>query len=180
MALCAACAKLTALPALPPSPTAADGTHAFATCMLSYGFMGDVMAESENYRWLGPLRYDVVSKGHRPSVCLAGQGHAVHHGHASLLLREEMHIGAKLAGRSSCTFSATSSHHLSGVWSIASHTDWRQDAGSQPLLPRAAVLPACRGGAAGGGGQGEAPVAGSVVPIISGVAPLSLSAGGCG
>ena len=29
--------------------------------MLSYGFMGDVMVESENYRWLGPLRYDVVS-----------------------------------------------------------------------------------------------------------------------
>jgi len=28
--------------------------------MLSYGFMGDVMAESENYRWLGPLRYDMV------------------------------------------------------------------------------------------------------------------------
>lgn len=40
---------------------AAEGRHAFATCMLSYGFMGDVMVESENYRWLGPLRYDVVS-----------------------------------------------------------------------------------------------------------------------
>jgi ceramide kinase len=38
----------------------ADGRHAFATCMLSYGFMGDVMVESENYRWLGPLRYDVI------------------------------------------------------------------------------------------------------------------------
>lgn len=50
------------LPAIrPPSVCAADGHHAFATCMVSYGFMGDVMAESENYRWLGPLRYDVVS-----------------------------------------------------------------------------------------------------------------------
>ena len=26
----------------------------------SYGFMGDVMAESERLRWLGPLRYDLV------------------------------------------------------------------------------------------------------------------------
>lgn len=32
----------------------------FATCMASYGFMGDLMMESENVRWLGPLRYDVV------------------------------------------------------------------------------------------------------------------------
>ena len=32
--------------------------------------------------------------------------------------------------------------------------DWRQDAGSQPLVPRAYVLPACPGRAAGGGGQG--------------------------
>ncbi|KAL4433742.1 hypothetical protein ABPG75_000183 [Micractinium tetrahymenae] len=38
----------------------ANGHHAFATCMVSYGFMGDVMAESENYRWLGPLRYDMI------------------------------------------------------------------------------------------------------------------------
>ena len=49
-------------PPCPPArpPAAADGLHAFATCMVSYGFMGDVMAESESYRWLGPLRYDVV------------------------------------------------------------------------------------------------------------------------
>lgn len=46
----------------PPVLCAADGHHAFASCMVSYGFMGDVMAESENYRWLGPLRYDVVRR----------------------------------------------------------------------------------------------------------------------
>ncbi|RMZ56502.1 hypothetical protein APUTEX25_001349 [Auxenochlorella protothecoides] len=32
----------------------------FAVCMASYGFMGDLMAESEGLRWLGPLRYEVV------------------------------------------------------------------------------------------------------------------------
>lgn len=56
---CEFCEPLTLAP--PPS-RAADGHHAFATCMVSYGFMGDVMAESENYRWLGPLRYDVVRR----------------------------------------------------------------------------------------------------------------------
>ena len=39
---------------------AADGTTEFATCMASYGFMGDLMAESEGLRWMGPLRYEVV------------------------------------------------------------------------------------------------------------------------
>ncbi|GAB4813614.1 hypothetical protein N2152v2_000660 [Parachlorella kessleri] len=38
----------------------ADGHHEFATCMASYGFMGDLMEESERYRWLGPKRYDLI------------------------------------------------------------------------------------------------------------------------
>ena len=36
------------------------GLPDFATCMVSYGFMGDLMAESERLRWLGPARYEVV------------------------------------------------------------------------------------------------------------------------
>lgn len=39
---------------------AADGSTEFATCMASYGFMGDLMAESEGLRWMGPLRYEVI------------------------------------------------------------------------------------------------------------------------
>ena len=39
---------------------AADGTTEFAMSMASYGFMGDLMAESEKYRWMGPLRYEVM------------------------------------------------------------------------------------------------------------------------
>ncbi len=39
---------------------AADGTTEFATCMASYGFMGDLMSESEALRWMGPLRYELV------------------------------------------------------------------------------------------------------------------------
>jgi ceramide kinase len=37
-----------------------DGRHDFSMCMCSYGFMGDLMKESEQMRWLGPLRYDVL------------------------------------------------------------------------------------------------------------------------
>lgn len=32
----------------------------YATCMASYGFMGDLMRKSEGMRWMGPLRYDVA------------------------------------------------------------------------------------------------------------------------
>jgi len=39
---------------------AADGTTEFATSMASYGFMGDLMSESESLRWIGPLRYELV------------------------------------------------------------------------------------------------------------------------
>ncbi len=37
-----------------------EGTTRFASCIAAYGFMGDVMAGSEAYRWLGPVRYDLV------------------------------------------------------------------------------------------------------------------------
>eukprot|EP01134_Creolimax_fragrantissima_P001746 CFRG1746T1 len=35
-----------------------DGITRLAVSMLSYGFYGDVMKDSENYRWMGPVRYD--------------------------------------------------------------------------------------------------------------------------
>lgn len=37
-----------------------SGSTIFSSCMASYGFMGDVMASSENFRFLGPVRYDLV------------------------------------------------------------------------------------------------------------------------
>eukprot|EP00887_Chlorella_sp_A99_P006239 scaffold3.g6239.t1 len=37
-----------------------SGTTIFSSCMASYGFMGDVMADSEAYRFMGPVRYDLV------------------------------------------------------------------------------------------------------------------------
>lgn len=36
------------------------GTVRYACCIATYGFMGDVVQESERHRWLGPLRYDLV------------------------------------------------------------------------------------------------------------------------
>lgn len=39
---------------------AANGRTEFATSMASYGFMGDLMAESEGLRWMGPARYEVM------------------------------------------------------------------------------------------------------------------------
>lgn len=38
-----------------------DGRKEYAVSMTSYGFFGDVMVEGEAMRWLGPVRYDVVS-----------------------------------------------------------------------------------------------------------------------
>lgn len=32
----------------------------YSSAIYSYGFMGDLMAESEGYRWMGPLRYEVI------------------------------------------------------------------------------------------------------------------------
>lgn len=37
-----------------------EGKTEFAVSMASYGFMGDLMAESEKMRWMGPIRYEVV------------------------------------------------------------------------------------------------------------------------
>lgn len=37
-----------------------DGRHRYAITMAAYGYMGDLMRESEGLRWLGPLRYDLV------------------------------------------------------------------------------------------------------------------------
>lgn len=30
----------------------------YSVSLLGYGFYGDVLAESEKHRWMGPLRYD--------------------------------------------------------------------------------------------------------------------------
>ncbi|KAL4423103.1 hypothetical protein ABPG77_004786 [Micractinium sp. CCAP 211/92] len=32
----------------------------FASCIAAYGFLADVTSEAERWRWMGPLRYDVV------------------------------------------------------------------------------------------------------------------------
>jgi ceramide kinase len=36
------------------------GTVRYACCIATYGFMGDVVQDSEKHRWLGPLRYDII------------------------------------------------------------------------------------------------------------------------
>lgn len=35
-----------------------DGLHRYATCVASYGYMGDLMHLSERLRWIGPSRYN--------------------------------------------------------------------------------------------------------------------------
>jgi len=39
---------------------ASNGSTHYAMSMASYGFMGDLMADSEKYRWMGPLRYELI------------------------------------------------------------------------------------------------------------------------
>lgn len=35
----------------------------FSVSLLGYGFYGDLLAESETKRWLGPARYDLAGTG---------------------------------------------------------------------------------------------------------------------
>lgn len=36
-----------------------DLKHRFAVCVASYGYMGDLMKDSEKLRWMGPARYNI-------------------------------------------------------------------------------------------------------------------------
>ncbi|KAL3158367.1 hypothetical protein ABBQ38_010606 [Trebouxia sp. C0009 RCD-2024] len=36
-----------------------DRKHRFAVCVASYGYMGDLMKDSEKLRWMGPARYNI-------------------------------------------------------------------------------------------------------------------------
>ena len=36
-----------------------DMRHRFAVCVASYGYMGDLMKDSEKLRWMGPARYNI-------------------------------------------------------------------------------------------------------------------------
>ncbi len=36
----------------------------YSVSLLGYGFYGDVLAESEKHRWMGPLRYDYSGVSH--------------------------------------------------------------------------------------------------------------------
>ena len=38
----------------------ADGERRFCVCIASYGYMGDLMRESEKLRFLGPSRYNLA------------------------------------------------------------------------------------------------------------------------
>ena len=140
----------------PSAVPAADGHHAFATCMLSYGFMGDVMAESEHWRWLGPLRYDVVraapvSPFPARKACLlrsfpAQQRAPLRCLHSPRALDE---------GRRRRRWEGLARRvRLTRRVCPRRVADWGQDAGSQPLLPNPHLLPARGARPAGGGGQG--------------------------
>ncbi|KAK9812251.1 hypothetical protein WJX73_007417 [Symbiochloris irregularis] len=37
-----------------------DSSHRYATCVASYGYMGDLMHTSERLRWMGPGRYNIA------------------------------------------------------------------------------------------------------------------------
>lgn len=37
-----------------------DGTRRFCICVASYGYLGDLMRESEKMRFLGPSRYTLA------------------------------------------------------------------------------------------------------------------------
>lgn len=37
-----------------------DGEHRYSVTMAAYGYLGDLLKESESLRWLGPLRYELV------------------------------------------------------------------------------------------------------------------------
>ena len=37
-----------------------DSHHRYATCVASYGYMGDLMQRSEGMRWMGPSRYNLA------------------------------------------------------------------------------------------------------------------------
>ncbi|KAK9823899.1 hypothetical protein WJX72_006250 [[Myrmecia] bisecta] len=38
----------------------ADGASRFAACVASYGYMGDLLRQSEHWRWMGPFRYTLA------------------------------------------------------------------------------------------------------------------------
>lgn len=37
-----------------------DGQRRFCCCVAAYGYMGDLMCESERLRWVGPGRYNLA------------------------------------------------------------------------------------------------------------------------
>jgi hypothetical protein len=37
-----------------------DGQRRFCCCVAAYGYMGDLMCESERLRWMGPGRYNIA------------------------------------------------------------------------------------------------------------------------
>lgn len=37
-----------------------DGERRFCCCVAAYGYMGDLMNESERLRWMGPSRYNLA------------------------------------------------------------------------------------------------------------------------
>lgn len=51
-----------------------DGQRRFCCCVAAYGYMGDLMCESERLRWLGPGRYNLAGAMSlfKNKVCLSG------------------------------------------------------------------------------------------------------------
>ncbi len=37
-----------------------DGDRRYCCCVAAYGYMGDLMRESERLRWMGPSRYNLA------------------------------------------------------------------------------------------------------------------------
>ena len=52
----------------------ADGRIRHSVCYAAYGYMGDLMRQSERLRWLGPLRYALSGA----IVLLRGRSYRMH------------------------------------------------------------------------------------------------------
>jgi ceramide kinase len=51
-----------------------DGESRHSVCYAAYGYMGDLMRQSERLRWLGPLRYTLAGA----IVFLQGRSYSAH------------------------------------------------------------------------------------------------------
>lgn len=65
----------------------------YSVSLVGYGFYGDVLAESERHRWMGPLRYDYAGEGGGSGVKGRNPGGIASVGYSDLTARAESQVG---------------------------------------------------------------------------------------